>query len=113
MKKRLRRLMILTQFFLLIAFFANGQNIQSDSSQIFKQKNNLVYCSHRSQYPQLAKEKKIEGTVIISCDIDSTCSIINRKVVKSLGYGCDEAALKVWTSTKDVLKNRISISANP
>jgi len=55
---------------------------------------NWSYSDMRLDYPQLAKEKGIEGTVIVLVDVDSTCSIIDRRLVKTLGYGCDEAALK-------------------
>jgi hypothetical protein len=68
------------------------------------------YSNMRLEYPQLAKEKGVAGTVIVMVNVDSTCSIINRRLVKTLGYGCDEAALKsldLWeTKLKELYSSR-------
>jgi outer membrane biosynthesis protein TonB len=45
-------------------------------------------------YPKKAKENKVSGTVIIEFDRDSNCVFSNPKIIKGLGYGCDEEALK-------------------
>jgi TonB family protein len=45
------------------------------------------------EYPELAREYAIEGMVVIRLTLDSSGLIRNRKVVRSLGFGCDEAAL--------------------
>ena len=55
-------------------------------------------------YPKKAQENKISGTVIVEFDRDSNCVFSNPKVIKGLGYGCDEEALKaanqIITSSK-------------
>ena len=43
-------------------------------------------------YPKKAKENNIEGTVIIRVFIDRDGEVLDAKVVKGIGYGCDEAA---------------------
>lgn len=53
-------------------------------------------------YPKKAEESNIEGTVVVQFDIDSTCSFVNLKVVKSLGYGCDEEAVKALRNCKRI-----------
>ena len=45
-------------------------------------------------YPKKAQENKISGTVIIEFDRDSICVFSNPKVIKGLGYGCDEEAMR-------------------
>ena len=45
-------------------------------------------------YPKKAQDHKISGTVIIEFDRDSTCVFSNPKVIKGLGYGCDEEAIR-------------------
>ena len=45
-------------------------------------------------YPKKAQENKISGTVIVEFDRDSNCVFSNPRVIKGLGYGCDEEALK-------------------
>ena len=45
-------------------------------------------------YPRAAKENNIQGNVLIGFTIDSDGKVSNFRVKKSLGYGCDEEALK-------------------
>jgi hypothetical protein len=65
-----------------------------------------LFSTMTLEYPLLAKENNISGTVIISYDIDSNCSFINRKVVSGIGYGCDEAALKSLDQMEIDLKRK-------
>ncbi len=43
-------------------------------------------------YPQDARKKKIEGTVLILADIDEYGEVNYAKVLKGIGHGCNEAA---------------------
>lgn len=45
-------------------------------------------------YPETAKRSNIDGVVLLQVDIDATGKIMNVVVVQSLGFGCDEAAVK-------------------
>ncbi|MBN8545976.1 MAG: energy transducer TonB [Ignavibacteria bacterium] len=51
-------------------------------------------------YPEDAKNKQIQGMVVVSGVIDEKGIVVSSKVEKGIGYGCDEAALKALTSTK-------------
>ncbi|GJQ31455.1 MAG: hypothetical protein HBSAPP04_02940 [Ignavibacteriaceae bacterium] len=51
-------------------------------------------------YPEEAMKKGLEGMVVVSGVIDEKGNVIKTKVEKSIGSGCDEAALKALTSTK-------------
>lgn len=46
-------------------------------------------------YPEAAELAGIEGTVLVEFTTDRFCNIRNKRVVRGLGYGLDEAALKV------------------
>ncbi len=46
-------------------------------------------------YPEEARENEIEGTVFVNCVIDTSGLIGNCIVARSLGFGCDEEALKL------------------
>ncbi|HCS19356.1 MAG TPA: energy transducer TonB [Bacteroidetes bacterium] len=46
-------------------------------------------------YPPLAQENGIQGKVMVEFIVDEHGNIKNAKVVKGIGWGCDEAALKV------------------
>ncbi len=47
------------------------------------------------KYPLDALENKIEGTVLVRYDIDYKGSVTGAKVLKGIGYGCDEEAMRV------------------
>ena len=46
-------------------------------------------------YPENAKGNKIEGKVYILAIIDEAGNVACIKVIKGLGYGCDEEALRL------------------
>lgn len=46
-------------------------------------------------YPSAAEKQKVTGKVIVELTIDAKGRPVNPLVVKSLGYGCDEEALRV------------------
>jgi TonB family protein len=46
-------------------------------------------------YPQQAYENGIQGTVYISFVVNSTGDVINVKILRSIGGGCDEEAVRV------------------
>lgn len=53
------------------------------------------FVKRHKKYPKAAKENKISGTVYISFVIDETGNISNAKILRGLGYGCDEEALRI------------------
>ena len=46
-------------------------------------------------YPPLALQNKIEGTVFLSYVVNDYGEVIDAKVHRGLGYGCDEEALRL------------------
>lgn len=109
-----KQIILFSCFFILTTFSAKGQSSVSDTNRIIKPKTQYsVFLALKVNYPELAKKKKIEGTVTISFDIDSTCSVVNRKVVNGIGYGCDEEALKVMDQYEISLKNSNKSGCDP
>ncbi|VAX28047.1 Ferric siderophore transport system, periplasmic binding protein TonB [hydrothermal vent metagenome] len=51
-------------------------------------------------YPKEAKAKNIEGKVFIKCKITTEGLVEEIKVVKGLGFGCDEEAIRVVKSSR-------------
>ena len=53
------------------------------------------YISDSMQYPESARKKKIEGRVLIEFIVDKDGSLTEVKVVKGIGGGCDEEAIRI------------------
>ena len=56
----------------------------------------MEYISERLVYPREAKNAGVEGSVFIGVVVMEDGSLACAKVLKGLGYGCDEAALEVF-----------------
>ena len=52
------------------------------------------------KYPSIAKEAGLEGKVYLLAFIDENGTVNDVKVLKGIGGGCDEAAIKAVKSTK-------------
>jgi TonB family protein len=57
-----------------------------------------AYVSRNLHYPDDARRAKIQGRVILGFIVDRDGSIRDVEVVKGLGYGCDEVAVKALKS---------------
>ena len=56
------------------------------------------YLAKNIKYPQMARESGIQGRVFINFVIEPDGSVSNIKVLRSLGGGCDEEAVRVVKS---------------
>ena len=54
-----------------------------------------AYLNDRIRYPQQARDYEVEGKVYVQFVVDQEGKVIEPKVVKGLGYGCDEEALRI------------------
>jgi protein TonB len=55
----------------------------------------MKFFSQNLVYPEIAKRAGIEGKVILSFIVDKNGNIVDVKVAKSIGAGCDEEAIRV------------------
>lgn len=55
----------------------------------------IKFVSENVQYPEEAKEKEISGRVLVGFIVEKDGSISDVKVVKGIGGGCDEEAVRV------------------
>ncbi|MFT6815543.1 MAG: protein TonB [Sphingobacteriales bacterium] len=53
------------------------------------------YIGKNIKYPNLARENKVEGTVYIQFVINQNGEISDVKILRGIGAGCDEEALRV------------------
>lgn len=67
----------------------------------------MKFVSENVQYPEEAKEKEISGRVMVGFIVEKDGSISDVKIVKGIGGGCDEEAVRVvkampkWKPGKD------------
>lgn len=55
----------------------------------------FAYLGNTLKYPAMAKDAKIQGKVYVTFVVDRDGSIANVKVLRGIGGGCDEEAIKV------------------
>lgn len=75
------------------------------------------YFSENIKYPEEAKKNGIQGTVFVSFVVEPDGSITNAQVLRGIGGGCDEEAIRVienmpkWNPGKTRGKN-VSVKFN-
>jgi protein TonB len=65
------------------------------------------FIGHNLRYPEEALRAGVQGFVIVEYDILDDGSVRNARVIKPLGYGCDEEALRLIGMLRfEKVKNR-------
>lgn len=67
---------------------------------------NAQYCDCgikkiRSKWPKSAEENNIYGIVEIKYKLTDSCIIIDPVIIKGLGYGCDEEAMRIFSQVSN------------
>lgn len=58
----------------------------------------MQYLASNIKYPQIARESNVQGRVYLSFVIEPDGSVSNVKVLRGIGAGCDEEAMRVVKS---------------
>ena len=58
------------------------------------------FIKSEMKYPEEAIVKKIEGVVVLKISIDMKGNVIQSKVEKGIGHGCDEEAVRLVNRLK-------------
>ena len=95
----MRNIIVLLPF---LAFQTNNLLAQASNKTDSTQNIAKWICHGNVTYPTEAEEKNISGTVILAFDIDSACQVVNIRIEKGIGFGCDEEAMRAF---KDVQKH--------
>ena len=53
------------------------------------------FVAQNLRYPEEAKAAKVEGKVIVAYDVNDNGKVFNTRIIKGLGYGCDEEAIRI------------------
>lgn len=102
----MKKLLFLSAFLCTLSFGAFAQSEVSVDDEVFVVVEEqaefpggldsmYAYIVKNLKYPELAKEKGIEGRVFVSFIIEKDGSISNVKLLRGIGGGCDEAAVKM------------------
>ncbi len=78
-----------------------GAQKKEDVTGITRAQPSAGYAAYKSylkenlQYPQAARENNIEGVVKVAFEVSPTGKLQDFSIQKSLGYGCDEEAIRL------------------
>ena len=93
--------LIKTVLFSLIFFgFVFNFFAQEKDMEYPKPVGGIMAIAQNVIYPEEAHKNNVEGKVIIEVVIDQDGSILETKVLKGIGSGCDEAAVAAIEKTK-------------
>ena len=53
------------------------------------------HIQHHLKYPEEALKAKVQGMVHVRYDIDFKGNVVDAKVIKGIGHGCDEEAIRI------------------
>lgn len=104
------KLILLSVFMVLFCSLLQAQNV--DSSQTSSKKDTfyildqlpvfpggdaalMTYLRNSISYPKEARDSAIMGTVFVTFVIETDGSVSNVKVLRGIGGGCDEEAIRV------------------
>ena len=54
-----------------------------------------AYIKSNLKYPKEALEKQVQGVVYLSAEIDDNGDVLDVKIEKGIGVGCDEEAMRL------------------
>lgn len=102
----MKKLLFLSAFLCTLSFGAFAQSEVSVDDEVFVVVEEqaefpggldsmYAYIVKNLKYPELAKEKGIEGRVFVSFIIEKDGSISNVKILRGIGGGCEEAAVEM------------------
>jgi protein TonB len=96
-------LILLTLTFFMCQQNINAQQVEGQIYTVVEQMPEypggtdalLKFIDANMKYPVEAKQKGVEGKVFVQFIIDKKGNVVDPKLLKGIGYGCDEEALRV------------------
>ncbi len=70
-----------------------------------------AYFLNNLKYPELAKTKKVEGTVVATFLVQKDGSISDVEILRGIGAGCDEESLRIIQGMDDWIPGKIKEEA--
>ncbi len=78
--------------------FPGCENLKGQEAQKCSQEKLIGYISQNLRYPESAKSEKVEGNVLVQFVVGKNGTISHVKLVKDIGAGCGEEAVRVVES---------------
>ena len=104
----MKKIMLLCAALLVFAASAEAQNMDTanHTNELFVEYDSdpsfpgglfemYKFIDDNMQYPSMAAEKGIEGRVYVQFDVDTDGTILNPRVLRDIGGGCGEEALRI------------------
>ncbi len=67
----------------------------------------MKFLKENLRYPQEALKARVEGIVIVEFDVDDNGTVDKPRIIKGIGYGCDEEAMRLVSLLRyEKVKNR-------
>jgi len=66
------------------------------------------YLRNNLKYPSAAKEQGIEGAVFVTFIVDEDGEVLNPQIVRGIGGGCDEEALRIVKASPNWLPAKLN-----
>lgn len=97
---------IITALMLIMIFFMNVQEGSAQTEEVLEEvdvmpvpaggmQGLMTFMGENLKYPKQAREKGIEGVVVVSFVVQKDGSISNAEIIRGIGAGCDEEAMRV------------------
>lgn len=100
----MKKAILFMGFLLLFAEFISAQEQEEEMGFIIAEEEPtfpggidslMNFITQNLEYPEIARINKIEGRVFLTFMIEKDGSLSNIKILRDIGYGCGDAAIKV------------------
>jgi len=98
--------------------FGDCEGLKTEKEfKVCSDKNILQYIYGEINYPSIARENGVEGTVVVSFIIDEKGKVIKPEIARDIGAGCGDEVLRVlkdmpdWTPGEQ-RKNKVKVQFN-
>ena len=87
-------------------------NIKKEDIKMCSEKKLLKYIDSNLKYPEEAKKNNIKDFNVVSILINEDGVLSNIKLVKKIGFGCDEEALRLVNNMPDWIPAKLLTGEN-
>lgn len=98
--KPLNKITVLISIIFLLALNYNQFAQTKDADVMPSPVGGIMAIANNVVYPEEAKKAGVQGKVFVKAIIDESGNVVKTSIKKSVGSGCDEAAMEAIRKTK-------------